>query len=46
VALAMDRYPIDYSESLILYYINDILAYCFLMEMIIHLLGLGINDYF
>ncbi len=45
VILSLDRYPNNESETKTLSYVNDFLTLCFLIEMIIRVLALGVKEY-
>lgn len=45
IVLALDRYPIDPSEAEIFNVINDILSWCFFLEMFIKIIGVGVIEY-
>ena len=44
-ALAMDKYPEDEELSEVTSLLNNIFTYCFILEMIIKLIGLGFREY-
>jgi Ion transport protein len=46
LSLAMDKYPIDLSQTNFLEKVNIVFTIFFLIEMIIKMLALGIKDYF
>lgn len=46
IILAFDRHPISKEEFRIIQNINSTFTWCFLAEMIIKLIGLGIKSYF
>ena len=43
--LAIDKYPEDESTVELQETLNNVFTYCFLLEMIIKLIGLGFKDY-
>lgn len=43
--LAWDKHPINYETQSYLEFINSLLTYIFIVEMVIKLLGMGIKDY-
>ena len=45
VVLAMDKYPEDEDLSEITSILNNIFTYCFIVEMVIKLIGLGFREY-
>lgn len=45
LVLALDRHPISYEQQNYLEYINLVLSYIFIAEMVIKLLGQGVRDY-
>lgn len=45
LVLALDMYPISYNDQNYLEYVNMVLSYIFIAEMVIKLLGMGIKDY-
>ena len=45
LVLAMDEYPITYEKQNYLEYVNMILSYIFIVEMVIKLIGMGLMDY-
>lgn len=45
LVLAFDKYPITYETQTYLEFVNMILSYIFIAEMVIKLLGMGIRDY-
>ena len=45
IVLALDRYPINPTESYSLNLINDVLSWCFFLEMFIKIVGIGIVEY-
>lgn len=45
IVLALDRYPINATESYALNLINDVLSWCFFLEMFIKIIGIGIVEY-
>lgn len=45
VVLALDSYPIDYKRDGVLDKLNIFFTWCFFLEMIIKIIGLGITRY-
>jgi hypothetical protein len=45
VILCLDRFPNNETEANTLSYINDFLTFCFLVEMVIRMLALGLKEY-
>ena len=43
VILCLDRFPNNETEANTLSYINDFLTFCFFVEMVIRMLGLGLE---
>ena len=41
----MDKYPEDEDLSEITSFLNDIFTFCFIVEMVIKLIGLGFREY-
>lgn len=45
MVLAFDSYPISYDTQTYLDYLNTVLSYIFIAEMVIKCVGLGLRDY-
>ena len=45
LVLAFDQYPISYAFQGTLEFVNSLLSYIFIVEMVIKLIGLGISEY-
>lgn len=43
--LGLDRYPISYETQTYLDFVNSVLTYIFIAEMVVKLLGMGFRDY-
>jgi hypothetical protein len=45
IILALDQYPIDNQRELVFDKINTVLTWCFFLEMVIKVIGLGVTHY-
>ena len=45
LVLAMDEYTITYTKQSYLEFVNELLYYTFIVEMVIKLLGMGVSEY-
>lgn len=45
IILALDQYPLDLHREIIFDQINTVLTWCFFLEMVIKIIGLGVTHY-